>query len=84
MDATAQAGVKRYVIVSAVDVRDRENRPEPEWYNDADRRRSEGVWRAIGVYMWAKLAADRSLVVENGRRGLEYTIVSLPIGEAVG
>ncbi|KAK0863251.1 hypothetical protein LTR87_016285 [Friedmanniomyces endolithicus] len=75
MDATAQAGVKRYVIVSAVDVRDRENRPEPEWYNDADRRRSEGVWRAIGVYMWAKLAADRSLVVENGRRGLEYTIV---------
>jgi len=84
MDAAALAGVKRYVIVSAVDVRDRENKPEPEWYNDADRRRSEGVWRAIGVYMRAKLAADRSLVVENWRRGLEYTIVSISDGGAVG
>ncbi|TKA73573.1 hypothetical protein B0A55_07913 [Friedmanniomyces simplex] len=75
MDATAQAGVKRYIIVSAVDVRDRENKPEPEWYNHVDRQRSEKVWSAIGVYMRAKLAADRSLVTENGRRELEYTIV---------
>ena len=30
-DATAAAGVKRFIIVSAVDIRDRENKPAPEW-----------------------------------------------------
>jgi nucleoside-diphosphate-sugar epimerase len=75
MDATAQAGVKRYIIVSAVDVRDRENKPEPEWYDDSDRERSNKMWSAIGPYMRAKYAADRSLVTENDRRNLDYTIV---------
>lgn len=75
MDAAAQAGVKRYIMVSAIDVRDRETRPEPKWYNDDDRERSNRVWKAIGTYMTAKLAADRSLVTDNARRGLEYTIV---------
>lgn len=75
MDAAALAGVKRFVLVSAVDVRDREGRAEPEWYDDGDRERSNGMWSAIGPYMEAKLAADRSLVTENGRRGLDYTIV---------
>ena len=75
MDAAALAGVKRFVMVSAVDVRDREGRPVPEWYDDGDRERSDGAWKAIGTYYEAKLAADRSLVAENGRRGLEYTIV---------
>ena len=75
MDATAKAGIKRYIMVSAVDVRDRENKPEPEWYNDSDRERSNRVWSAIGPYMEAKLAADTSLVTENSRRGLDYTIV---------
>ncbi|KAK5722881.1 hypothetical protein LTR17_014184 [Elasticomyces elasticus] len=75
MDATAKAGVKRYIIVSAIDVRDRENKPEPEWYNHVDRQRSDKVWSAIKVYMQAKLAADRNLVTQNERRGLEYTIV---------
>jgi nucleoside-diphosphate-sugar epimerase len=75
MDAAARAGVKRFVMVSAVDVRDRERKSEPEWYDDSDRERSEGMWGAIGAYMEAKLAADKSLVSENGRRGLEFTIV---------
>lgn len=75
MDATAKAGVKRYIMVSAIDVRDRENKPEPEWYSDEDRERSNKVWDAIGHYMSAKLAADRDLVTENSRRKLEYTIV---------
>jgi nucleoside-diphosphate-sugar epimerase len=75
MDATAKAGVKRYIIVSALDVRDRQNKPEPEWYNDEDRDRSNKVWGAIGAYMEAKFAADRNLVTENHRRKLEYTIV---------
>ena len=75
MDATAKAGVKRYIMVSAIDIRDRENKPEPEWYNDADRDRSNRVWNAIKHYMEAKFAADRSLVTENNRRGLDYTIV---------
>lgn len=75
MDATAKAGVKRYIIVSAIDIRDREDKPEPEWYNDEDRDRSNRVWSALNAYMKAKLAADRSLVTENDRRGLDYTIV---------
>ena len=75
MDATAKAGVKRYIIISAIDVRDRENKPEPEWYDDGDRDRSNKVWSAIKPYMEAKFAADRSLVTENDRRGLDYTIV---------
>lgn len=75
MDATAKAGVKRYIMVSAIDVRDRENKPEPEWYTQDDRYRSNNVWEAIGHYMYAKLAADRDLVTNNDRRGLEYTIV---------
>lgn len=36
---------------------------------------SERVWGAIGHYMQAKFEADRDLVRENGRRGLEFTIV---------
>ncbi|KAI5357903.1 Putative NAD(P)-binding domain, NAD(P)-binding domain superfamily [Septoria linicola] len=75
-DATAKSGVtKRYIIISAVDVRDRERKPEPEWYNDEDRDRSNKVWGAIGPYMHAKFAADRDLVTKNGERKLEYTIV---------
>ena len=75
-DATAKSGItKRYIIISAVDVRDRENKPEPEWYNDEDRERSAGMWKAIGPYMHAKFAADKDLVTNNSRRGLEYTIV---------
>lgn len=53
MDATAKAGVKRYIIISAVDVRDRENKPKPEWYNDDDLDRSNKVWGAIGVSLSA-------------------------------
>lgn len=75
MDATAKAGVKRYIIISALDVRDRQNKPEPEWYDDADRKRSDGVWTQIKAYMEAKFAADRSLASENDRRKLDYTIV---------
>ena len=75
MDATSKAGVKRFIMVSAIDVRDRENKPEPEWYNDADRDRSNRVRDVLKPYMEAKLAADTNLVTQNGRRGLEYTIV---------
>lgn len=74
-DATAQAGVKRYIIVSAIDVRDRENKPVPDWYNEDDRNRSDRVWGAIGVYMRAKFAADRDLVTNNAMRDLDYTII---------
>lgn len=76
MDATARAGVKdkRYIIVSAVDVRDK-SKPEPAWYVDSDKQRSERTWGAIGKYMEAKLAADTALVTGNGARGLKYTIV---------
>lgn len=75
MDATAEAGVSRYIIVSALDVRDREGKGIPEWYNDDDKVRSDRVWRVIGVYMKAKLDADTELVNGNERRKLRYTIV---------
>jgi nucleoside-diphosphate-sugar epimerase len=75
---TTDTGVespKRFVMVSAVDVRDRDNKPVPEWYTDADKERSDKGWGAIGVYMKAKLAADAELVRGNETRRLRYTIV---------
>ena len=51
-DATAAAGVKRFITVSALDVRDR-SKPAPAWYNEADKIMSSGVWRAIGPYLEA-------------------------------
>lgn len=74
-DACAQAGIKRYIMVSALDNRDRKNKPVPEWYNDEDLARSDKSHGAIGAYYDAKLAADKDLVTNNGKRGLEYTIV---------
>ena len=75
MDAAAEAGVRRYIIVSALDVRDREHRPRPDWYTEESKVRSEKVWAAIGPYMRAKFAADRELRTGNARRKLDYTIV---------
>ena len=74
-DACAEAGVKRYIIVSAVDVRDRNKNAYPDWYDEVSRKRSDRVWGAIGVYMEAKYQADRNLRTENERRKLDYTIV---------
>ena len=74
---TTQDGLpaaRRLVLVSAVDVRDRE-KGVPEWYSDQDKERSGKVWGAIGAYMQAKLAADTELVRENENRRLRYTIV---------
>jgi nucleoside-diphosphate-sugar epimerase len=65
----------RFIMVSAVDVRDRENKPQPEWYDGGDVQRSEMMWGSIGHYMRAKYAADRDLRVNNEKRGLKYTIV---------
>lgn len=74
-DAAAAAGIKRYIMVSGIDMRDRENKPIPEWYNDADKKTSDGFWNSIGVYCKAKFDADKDLVTRNGERGLKYTIV---------
>jgi nucleoside-diphosphate-sugar epimerase len=65
----------RFIMVSALDVRDRENKPQPEWYDANDVRRSEMVWVAIGHYMRAKYEADKDLRANNEKRGLRYTIV---------
>ncbi|KAL2107842.1 hypothetical protein VUR80DRAFT_4694 [Thermomyces stellatus] len=78
MDALAAANTgkpKRFVMVSAIDVRDRENRPVPSWYTKEDEEAGARGWAAIPTYFKAKLAADRELVAGNARRGLEYTIV---------
>lgn len=75
MDATAQAGVRRYISISALDVRDREKVPFPPWYNDRDKAISQQVYKVIKLQLDAKLEADRNLVTENTRRKLEYTIV---------
>ncbi|KAI9663274.1 MAG: hypothetical protein M1821_008322 [Bathelium mastoideum] len=74
-DACSEAGVKRYIIVSAVDVRDRSKNVYPDWYDEPSKNRSDRVWGAIGVYMEAKLQADRNLRTQNAKRQLDYTIV---------
>lgn len=72
-DAMAEAGFKgHFIMVSALDMRDRENKPVPEWYNENDMARSDRVWGSIGNYMRAKLAADKDLRVNNGKRDLKY------------
>ncbi|KAF5524649.1 UPF0659 protein [Colletotrichum aenigma] len=77
MDALAKANVttKRYIVVSALDVRDRENKPVPDWYTEADEKLSDRMWGIIGPILRAKLAADTELRVGNAARGLDYTIV---------
>ncbi|KAI0129465.1 Rossmann-fold NAD(P)(+)-binding protein [Xylariales sp. AK1849] len=75
MDASSEAGVPRYIIVSALDVRDRENKPVPDWYDEESRKMSDRVWGAISTYLKAKFEADKSLKTENGRRHLQYTII---------
>ena len=74
-DAAAAAGVKRYIMVSALDNRDVQNKPVPDWYNADDKARSDRTHQAIGKYYDAKLAADKDLVMGNAKRGLQYTIV---------
>lgn len=66
---------KRLVSISALDLRDRENRPVPDWYNDDDRKQSDGVWKGIGDFMRAKFEADKDLRTGNDKRGLKYTMV---------
>lgn len=80
MDAlaiAAQAGDtgKRFVSISALDLRDRANKPVPDWYDEADRRQSDRVWATIESHMLAKLAADKELRTGNDKRGLDYTMV---------
>jgi nucleoside-diphosphate-sugar epimerase len=86
MDACAKGGIKRFIIVSALDLRDH-NLDPPSWYNENDLQRSERVWKVIGPYMRAKFAADKELVTGNDKRGLDYTIVrpgQLTDNDAVG
>lgn len=77
MDALSQSNVlsKRYIVISAADIRDRENKPVPEWYTEADVKLSDRMWGVIGPALRAKFEADRNLVTENKRRKLEYTII---------
>lgn len=66
---------KRLVSISALDIRDRENRPVPDWYNEDDKKRSELIWKGIGTFLEAKFKADKELRTGNAKRGLEYTMV---------
>lgn len=71
--AASEVG-KRVIVISALDVRDR-NRPIPSWYGEYEKQASERLWQSIGPYMNAKLAADRFLVTNGKHSGLKYTIV---------
>lgn len=74
MDACAEAGVKRFITVSAMDVRDH-SKPAPDWYDDGTKERAAKVLNAIRPFMEAKFAADKELVTGNKKRKLDYTIV---------
>ncbi|KEY66384.1 hypothetical protein S7711_05817 [Stachybotrys chartarum IBT 7711] len=77
MEALSKAAVKskRYIVLSALDVRDRDNKPVPDWYTEADEKLSDRMWGIIGPILRAKLAADTELRVGNETRKLDYTIV---------
>lgn len=62
-------------MVSAIDIRNRETKPVPSWYNDDDLKRSDAVWTALKAYATAKLAADVDLRTNNAKRNLRYTIL---------
>lgn len=66
---------RRLVSISALDIRDREAKPVPDWYDDEDRKRSELIWKSIGAFLGAKFKADRELRTGNDKRALEYTMV---------
>ncbi|SPO32553.1 related to UPF0659 protein C216.03 [Ustilago trichophora] len=65
-DAIEESGIaknqdfRRFLLVSAVDVRDKTKSP-PSWYQKPDLERSEKTRSAIGAYMDAKYAADKNL-----------------------
>lgn len=71
-DAAEAAGVKRFILVSAIDVRNRDA-PPPEWYTKEDIERSDMMWQAIPEYMKAKLASEEVLYKRTGI--LDWTIV---------
>lgn len=65
----------RLVSISALDLRDRAHKPVPDWYDADDRAQSDRIWKGIGVFLAAKLQADRALRTGNDKRGLAYTMV---------
>lgn len=73
LDAAEAAGcVERYIHVSALDVRDRQNREIPPWYNEKDIAGSERLWKVLATFMPAKLASDKNLAA---RSELNWTIL---------
>lgn len=74
IDAAGVTDAKRWVSISALDVRDRSKRTPP-WYNEDDKKGSERLWKVLKPYMEAKLAADRELVGNNEKRKLEWNII---------
>ena len=71
-DAAEAAGVKRFILVSAIDVRNRDV-PPPEWYTNEDIERSDMMWQAIPDYMQAKLASEEELYKRTEK--LDWTVV---------
>ncbi|CCF51442.1 related to UPF0659 protein C216.03 [Ustilago hordei] len=76
-DAIEQSGIaksdnfRRFLLVSAVDVRDK-TKPPPSWYRKEDFERSEKTRNAIGAYMDAKYAADKNL---SGRSSFPWFVL---------
>jgi nucleoside-diphosphate-sugar epimerase len=46
--ACEAAGARRFLLVSAIDVRDRA-KPVPAWYTPESKEASDAVWKAIGT-----------------------------------
>ncbi|SPO39941.1 uncharacterized protein PSFLO_05422 [Pseudozyma flocculosa] len=78
VDAIQQSGIananprfRRFLLVSAVDVRDK-NKPPPAWYSDEDIAISNRMRSVIGPYMDAKYEADKDL---SRRTGFPWTVL---------
>jgi nucleoside-diphosphate-sugar epimerase len=74
-DAMAEANcTKRLITISTIDARNRD-KPSPTWYNEEDQKASDELWGMLPTYVKAKFEADKDLVEQNSKRGLEYTII---------
>jgi len=71
-DAAELASVRRFVLVSAIDVRSRDQ-PPPSWYTKEDLVASDRLWNTIPEYMKAKLASEEALYKRTGK--LDWTVV---------
>lgn len=62
-DAMEQAGMKRLILIGALDVRSRD-KGWPEWYSEEDKKASDNVWGSIGSCAFPSLCLKLLLLIK--------------------